>query len=149
MASESALSTNTAPSVWGVGIPHLWPLNWSQCIRQLQSITTEMASGSLTCASPTAGSWPPVSSHGPRLHRRAAEKTGATCQHPPTHQPARHNELYLTTADHQLLTRWNVMRLCEHTKNTRLFLAAMWPWNVFTLSTGTFLFRYHAGNMFF
>lgn len=69
----------------------------------------------------------PLSSrHGPRLHRRAAEKQEPHVNTPhtqPPSQPARHNEPYLTTADHQLLTRWNVMRFyCEHTKNARLFM---------------------------
>lgn len=87
---------------------------------------------------------PPSPAENP-VHARGQPKTGATCQHPYTHtqppsQPARHNEPYLTTADHQLLTRWNVMRFyCEHTKNTRLFTAAMWPSNVFSARKGTFL----------
>lgn len=69
---------------------------------------------------------PPVSVRGPR---KKQEPHVSTTTHPaihpsihPARQPGRHTEPYLTTADHQLLTRWNVMRFCcEHTKNTRLF----------------------------
>lgn len=65
----------------------------------------------------------------PRLQWRAAEKHEphvSTSHTQPASQPGsqttRHNEPYLTTEDHQLLTRWNVMRFCcEHTKNTCLF----------------------------
>lgn len=64
---------------------------------------------------PPAHSWSLTSRHGPRLHWRAAGAAGATCQRPA--RPARHNGLCLAAADHQLLTRRNVMS--RETKSAR------------------------------
>lgn len=145
-----------------MGFAHLWPFNWSQCIRQVQSITEKPHHGCRTAvwpapvptASRTAGSWPPVSRYGPRLHRRAAEKTGATCQHlthpgglttqPPNHpttQPASQGQWALPHLGRPSIidkVKCDEVLLRAHKEHTP-FHPTMWPYNVLTLWRETFL----------
>lgn len=116
------------------GASHLWPLSWSQRIRQVQSITKRLYRGYRTAA--CTHSWfltrclPPRTPSAPE----GRGKTGATCQHltRPTTQPARQAQRALPHHGRPSIIdemKCDEVLLWAH-KDHALFHVAMWPCDV-------------------